>query len=127
MSFGKVARLYSRTAKYLAIAFSICAAILPSSFDRRWSSRTSYAPAKILNRSRAIGACPARNTWEEDAATFAKGLGNDWRLGERRAIHRRHYVRRKPVPRRPSMLDARITQIEAWLATEPHRTEPNRG
>jgi hypothetical protein len=55
-------------------------------------------------------------------ASFAEGLGKTWKAGERRTIHRRPYVRRKPVPRRPSMLDPYITRIEAWLAAEPHLT-----
>src|SRR5262249_43799513 len=32
------------------------------------------------------------------------------------------YVRRKPLPRRPSMLDHYVVHIEAWLAAEPHVT-----
>jgi hypothetical protein len=32
-------------------------------------------------------------------ASFAEGLGKTWQAGERRTIHRRPYVRRKPVPR----------------------------
>jgi len=52
-------------------------------------------------------------------------LGNDWHLGERRATHRRPYVRRKPVPRRPSILDPHVAAIEGWLATEPHLTAVN--
>ncbi|MEZ0056221.1 hypothetical protein ACVII1_004365 [Bradyrhizobium elkanii] len=35
-------------------------------------------------------------------------------------IHRRRYVRRKPVPRRPSMLDPYIPIMEEWLAVAPH-------
>jgi hypothetical protein len=34
--------------------------------------------------------------------------------------HRRRYVRRKPVTRRPSMLDPHISLIEEWLAAAPH-------
>jgi hypothetical protein len=63
---------------------------------------------------------PAQRT--ETIAQFAEALGRDWKAGERRAIHRRPYLRRKPVPRRPSMLDPYAAQIEAWLAAEPHLT-----
>jgi Integrase core domain len=55
-----------------------------------------------------------------DTAIFARGLGEDWKRGEQRAIHRRCYVRRKPIPRRPSMLDPYSSLIEEWLATAPH-------
>ena len=44
----------------------------------------------------------------------------NWSRGEQRAIHRRPYVRRKPIPRRPSMLDLHGPSIERWLAAEPH-------
>jgi hypothetical protein len=46
--------------------------------------------------------------------------GENWSRGEQRAIHRRPYVRRKPVPRRSSMLDPYIPLIEEWLAAAPH-------
>ena len=45
-----------------------------------------------------------------------------WQTGERRTIHRRPYVRRKPLARRPSMLDAYVARIEEWLTVEPHLT-----
>ncbi|WP_146207682.1 hypothetical protein [Bradyrhizobium sp. SUTN9-2] len=51
---------------------------------------------------------------------FARELGDGWKQGEQRGIHRRRYVRRKPVPRRPSMLDPYIPMIEEWLAAAPH-------
>jgi Integrase core domain len=57
---------------------------------------------------------------QSDAAIFARGLGEDWKKGEQRAIHRRPYVRRKPVLRRPSMLDPFIPLMEEWLAKAPH-------
>jgi hypothetical protein len=38
---------------------------------------------------------------------------------ERHLIHRRPYRRRKPVPRRPSMLDDLREQISAWLSEAP--------
>ena len=31
-------------------------------------------------------------------------------------------MRRKPVPRRPSLLDPHVERLEAWLAAEPHLT-----
>jgi len=58
----------------------------------------------------------------EAAATFAQGLGKGSAVGEQRAIHRRAYVRKKPMPRRPSMLDPFAAEIEAWLSVEPHLT-----
>lgn len=39
------------------------------------------------------------------AARLHINLGEHWRKGEKRAIHRRPYVRRKAVTARPSMLD----------------------
>lgn len=39
--------------------------------------------------------------------------------GEQRATHRRPYHRRKPLPRRPRMLDAYEAQIREWLKVEP--------
>ena len=41
------------------------------------------------------------------------------RDGERRPTHRRLYHRRKPVPKRPSMLDEVQDQIRTWLDGEP--------
>jgi len=55
-------------------------------------------------------------------ADFVAGLGKNWSEGEQRSIHRRPYVRRKPVPRRSSMLDRHVDEIERWLATTPHLT-----
>ncbi|WP_146006722.1 hypothetical protein [Bradyrhizobium forestalis] len=57
---------------------------------------------------------------QSDLAAFARELGDGWKQGEQRGIHRRRYVRRKPVPRRPSMLDPYIPMIEEWLAAAPH-------
>jgi hypothetical protein len=42
--------------------------------------------------------------------------------GEQRTIHRRPYIRRKPLPRRPKMLDAYETQVRDWLKLEPGLT-----
>jgi hypothetical protein len=67
-----------------------------------------------------VGPRPTLNLPHEDGATFPKGLGNEWRLGEHRATHRRQYVRRKPSPRRSSKMDPHISVIEEWLAAEPH-------
>jgi hypothetical protein len=50
---------------------------------------------------------------------FASSLKTAWQDGERRPTHRRPYRRRKPVPRRPSMLDDVHDQILAWLDREP--------
>jgi hypothetical protein len=49
-------------------------------------------------------------------------LGQGLDLGERRSIHRRPYVRRKPVPKRASKIDPYRAQIDLWLLAEPHLT-----
>jgi hypothetical protein len=54
-----------------------------------------------------------------DLDRFAASLRTAWREGERRPTHRRPYRRRKPIPRRPSMLDGVRDQIQAWLDREP--------
>jgi hypothetical protein len=54
-----------------------------------------------------------------DLERFTTGLRIAWRQGEQRPTHRRPYRRRKPVPRRPSMLDDLHDQIRAWLAADP--------
>ncbi len=54
-----------------------------------------------------------------DLDRFAAGLRIAWHEGERRPTHRRPYRRRKPVPRRRSMLDDLREQISAWLSEEP--------
>jgi hypothetical protein len=76
-----------------------------------------------VDRRAGSGAEPVgvKLPWE-DTASFAQGLGKGWQAGEQRAIHRRPYARRMPVPRRPSMLDPYAAQIEAWLAAAPHLT-----
>ena len=58
----------------------------------------------------------------EAIANFVGGLGKSWSGGEQLSIHRRSYVRRKPAPRRPSMLDRHVREIEGWLAAAPHLT-----
>src|SRR5215472_8608435 len=50
---------------------------------------------------------------------FTASLKTAWRDGERRPTHRRPYRRRKPVPKRPSMLDEVQDQIRTWLDGEP--------
>jgi hypothetical protein len=55
-------------------------------------------------------------------SAFAQKLGRGNDAGEQLAIHRRPYVRKKPVPRRPSMLDPYAAEIDAWLTVEPHLT-----
>jgi len=54
-----------------------------------------------------------------DLEQFATGLRIAWRHGEQRPTHRRPYRRRKPVPRRPSMLDDMHEQIPAWVVEAP--------
>jgi hypothetical protein len=54
-----------------------------------------------------------------DLERFTASLKTAWREGERRPTHRRPYRRRKPIPRRPSMLDDVQDQILAWLNREP--------
>ena len=50
---------------------------------------------------------------------FAASLKTAWREGERRATHRRPYRRRKPVPKRPSMLDEVQDQSAPGSITSP--------
>jgi hypothetical protein len=57
---------------------------------------------------------------QSDMVIFAGGRGDAWKKGEQRVIHRRRYMRRGPVPRRPSMLDPYIHVIEECLASAPH-------
>jgi hypothetical protein len=57
---------------------------------------------------------------QSNVTIFARGLGEDWKDGEQRIIHRRRYVRRKPIPPRASMLDPYLPMIEEWLAMAPH-------
>jgi hypothetical protein len=68
------------------------------------------------------GTIAAAVTPEQTAtAIFVRSFGEeDWKRGEQRAIHRRAYVRRKPITRRPSMLDSYVPLIEEWLAMAPH-------
>ena len=57
-----------------------------------------------------------------DLARFMTGLRVAWREGEQRPTHRRPYRRRKPVPRRSSMLDDLQDQIRSWLSEKPGLT-----
>jgi hypothetical protein len=57
---------------------------------------------------RAGTAAAAAAPEQSDTAIVVRRLGEHWRKGEQRAIHRRPYVRRKPVAARPSMLDPHI-------------------
>jgi hypothetical protein len=54
-----------------------------------------------------------------DLDRFTASLKTAWRDGERRPTHRRPYRRRKPIPKRPSMIDEVQDQICAWLDGEP--------
>jgi hypothetical protein len=69
--------------------------------DRRGLGRAEAAPGPI------------------DLGRFAASLKVAWQEGERRPTHRRRHMRRKPLPRRPSMLDPVRDQILAWLDAEP--------
>ena len=81
------------------------------------------AQAELGNRvDRRPGSPVQPSAQELTVPSFADGRGKTWQAGERRATHRRPYVRRKPVPRRPSMLEPYVTHIEAWLAAQPHLT-----
>jgi hypothetical protein len=57
-----------------------------------------------------------------DLDRFTAGRRIAWRAGEQRPTHRRPYRRRKPIPRRASMLDDLREQIGAWLAEQPGLT-----
>jgi hypothetical protein len=88
-------------------------------------ARSNICPAKTQPRPlgvdrRAGTAAAAAAPEQSDTAIVVRRLGEHWRKGEQRAIHRRPYVRRKPVTARPSMLDPHIPSIEEWLATAPH-------
>jgi hypothetical protein len=50
---------------------------------------------------------------------FVASLKTAWREGEQRATHRRAYRRRKPVPKRGSMLDPVRDEFHGWLEVEP--------
>jgi hypothetical protein len=78
------------------------------------------AQTELGNRVDHRGTGPAsRQPSIVDLERFTASLSTAWRDGERRPTHRRPYRRRKPVPRRPSMLDDVHDQIGAWLDAEP--------
>jgi hypothetical protein len=54
-----------------------------------------------------------------DIERFGASLRTAWQEGEQRPTHRRPYRRRKPIPKRASMLDAMEDQIRAWLEANP--------
>jgi hypothetical protein len=54
-----------------------------------------------------------------DLQRFAASLKTAWRAGETRPTHRRPYRRRKPIPKRASMLEPFEAQIREWLEAEP--------
>lgn len=54
-----------------------------------------------------------------DLDRLAASLKTAWQEGERRPTHRRPYRRRKPVPKRASMLADVADQIRAWLEGDP--------
>jgi hypothetical protein len=75
-------------------------------------------PGERVDQRAGMAAAPVAPV-QGDLITFARELGDGWKRGEQRIIHRRRYARRKPVPRRPSMLDPYISLIEEWLAEAP--------
>ena len=54
-----------------------------------------------------------------DMAAFASSLRTAWREGEQRLTHRRPYRRRKPVPKRGSMMDGVADEVRSWMAVTP--------
>jgi hypothetical protein len=99
--------------------------------NKLWRIRPSMRQSSVGFVRCTVRARPARRSAcrndncscsdrQSDTAAFAGRLGDDWKKGEQRAIHRRPYVRRKPVTPRPSMLDPYVPLIEEWLATAPH-------
>jgi len=57
-----------------------------------------------------------------DLKAFAASLKTAWKAGETRPTHHRPYRRRKPIPIRPSKLDAYKDQLSAWLEAAPALT-----
>ena len=74
---------------------------------------------RVDRRAGSVPAPPAEVGCEFGAAPAPSELADRRPSGEQRAIHRRPYVRRKPVPRRPSMLDPHVAVVEGWLGAEP--------
>jgi len=77
------------------------------------------AQAELGERVDRRGTEPAQPQPIIDLERFAASLKTAWREGEQRPTHRRPYRRRKPIPRRPAMLDDVQDQILAWLDREP--------
>jgi hypothetical protein len=78
------------------------------------------AQAELGERVDRRGTAPIREQpIVVDLERFAVSLKTAWRDGEQRPTHRRPYRRRKPVPKRASMLDAVRDQIRAWIDSEP--------
>lgn len=77
------------------------------------------AQAELGERVDRRGIDPAPQPIVVDLDRFAVSLKTAWRDGERRPTHRRPYRRRKPVPKRTSMLDDVQEQIRGWLDREP--------
>jgi hypothetical protein len=68
-----------------------------------------------VDRRGVDGATPAADETLQDSP----GVDVLELSGEQREIHRRPYRRRKPLPRRPRMLDAYEDQVREWLGVEP--------
>ena len=62
---------------------------------------------------REAGSAPA------EVDRFVASLKTGWREGERRPTHKRSYRRRKPAPKRGSMLDTVREEIHGWLEAAP--------
>ena len=77
------------------------------------------AQAELGKRVDRRGLEGTREPEATDLGRFTAGLRIAWRGGEQRPTHRRPYRRRKPVPRRASMLDDLREQIGTWLSDEP--------
>ena len=84
--------------------------------DARASRTGAIAAGKVV----AAAPCPPSPAL--DVAAFAKGLGDDVRCGEQRAIHRPLRKPYKTRIRMPSMLDPHVEEIERWLTVEPRLT-----
>jgi hypothetical protein len=78
------------------------------------------AQAELGERIDRRGATAVRqNPVPVNLDRFVASLATAWREGEQRPTHKRAYRRRKPVPKRPSMLEALQEEIHGWLAAEP--------
>ncbi len=68
---------------------------------------------------RGIAGSEAADPTVVDIPILTDSFRTAWRDGERRPTHKRPYRRRKPVPRRPRMLDMVMDQITGWLEQNP--------